>query len=296
LRALNRERRIREDILVLIITWRSAIIGAAFVVLTISGACVVGKRCLPESAGTPSADDRVRQANEAFARQDYEDAVKLYEQAEAESLDPGLVSRNKAAAYYRLGDYKAAVAGYRRCLDDEDAPPLRRARAHFDLGNALVRYGPDNAPQLAEAVRSYHACLLTPDLPPSLRTDARHNLELAQLLWLKAWQKLPEAQKNAADSKPKEPDDKKKDGDGYQEVKLTKDHKKKEVDNLPDAPKPKNAHADGVVQYLPDDDKVRPLSEEDAWATLKSHVERIAEARRRQRNPDGPANLATKDW
>src|SRR5262249_9368665 len=137
--------------------------------------------------------------NEAFAQQDYESALRLFEQAETLALDPGLVSFNKAAAYYRLDRHKEAIESYRRCLGDDRAPPERRTRAHFDLGNALLQYAGDNPYTLAEAVAEYRACLHQPDLPASLRSDARHNLELAQLRWLKARAKAPPDKENPDD-------------------------------------------------------------------------------------------------
>src|SRR5204863_9313767 len=128
-----------------------------------------------------------RQGNEAFARQRYEDALELYEKAELRSADPGLVAYNQAAAYYRLGRYREAEHHYGRCLEDDQAPPLRRARAAFDLGNALVHQAADsNADQLAQAVAAYRTCAAEPAADRDLRSDARHNLELAQLLLQKA--------------------------------------------------------------------------------------------------------------
>jgi len=47
---------------------------------------------------------------------------------------------------------------------------------------------------------------------------------------------------------------------------------------------------------LPDEEQVHPVSPEDTLATLAEHARRIAEARRRQRNPNGTAELTTKDW
>jgi hypothetical protein len=47
---------------------------------------------------------------------------------------------------------------------------------------------------------------------------------------------------------------------------------------------------------LPDEDPIVPLPPGDALVTLDSHAQRIAEQRRRQRNPAGSGHLTTKDW
>jgi Ca-activated chloride channel family protein len=250
------------------------------------------------AAGLPSTDSLLRQGNEAFARQDYENALTFYEQAESLTTDPGLISFNKAAAHYRLGQHREAIECYRRCLEDDQAPVARRARGHFDLGNALLQYAGDNAQTLAEAVAAYRACLHQPALSASLRADARHNLEIAQMLWLKARGKLPEDKKTDPNKPPypQENEDKKDDAGAYVAVNPSKDGQRREVGDLPNAPKPKQMRSQGTSKHLPDEEQVRPVSPEDTLATLAEHARRIAEARRRMRNPNGPAELTTKDW
>jgi Ca-activated chloride channel family protein len=313
----------------------------------LAGLAIVGV-----SAADPATPDAIlRQANDAFARQDYEAAIKLYDDLEGLTPDPGLVSFNKAAAHYRLrqarqaeqigriqsilaeagvqgvdidskfpaaveklrtpdevrerllreydklGEIrrdKQAIDCYRRCLQDDEAPAERRARAHFDLGNALLEYADDNPLTLAEAATSYRACLDQPNLPAKLRADARHNLELAQLLWLKHRDKLPEDQKDPK-SPPKYPDpDDRKDEGAYEEFKPTKDYVKQERPDAPGGSKSKSLQSAGL-QVLPDNDQVVPASEEATLATLEREARRIAAARRQQRQA-GSAPLATKDW
>lgn len=246
------------------------------------------------SAGDlPTPDSLVRQANEAFARQDYEAAVKLYEQAESLTTDPGLIAFNKAAAHFRLGQHKQAIESYRRCLEDEQAPPQRRARAHFDLGNSLLQYADGNAATLAEAVAEYRKCLLQPNLSTKLKNDARHNLEVTQLLWLKAWEKLPEDKKNV--EKPIYPDPEEKKDGRYMAIDPVQKATPEEWADIPVGSKSKKLASQSLL-VLPDEDTPLPLSPEAAMATLDREARRIAATRRLQRNPAGSAALATKDW
>ena len=88
------------------------------------------------AAYPPDAEMLLRLGNDAFDRQDYSAALDYYEKAAALTHDPGKISFNKAAAYYRLERFKEAIECYRRALEDDQAAPERRARAHYDLGNA----------------------------------------------------------------------------------------------------------------------------------------------------------------
>jgi Ca-activated chloride channel family protein len=149
-------------------------------------------------AATPARapEDLIRQGNAAFDHQDYTTAVDRYTAAEERILDPGLVAFNKATALYRLagqsesagrrlGLYREAELHYRRCL--EDAVGSRRAEALYGLGNSLLQQGANRGAETClNAVHTYQQCLAQMDLDPGLAADARHNLELAKLLWLQA--------------------------------------------------------------------------------------------------------------
>jgi Ca-activated chloride channel family protein len=254
------------------------------------------------AADPPSEGSLLRQGNEAFARQDYEAALKIYEQAESLALDPGLVSFNKAAAHYRLGQHREAIECYRRCLEDDQAPPGRRARAYFDRGNALLQYAPDNAQTLAEAVAEYRACLHRSDLPANLRTDARHNLELAQLLWLKAKEREPKDKKidPQKEKDPKYPEhndekDRSNKDAAYVPVDPSKGDKVQQAAGLKPGEKSKTLKV-GKIYVAPDVDQIQPQSPADTLATLERETRRIARERLQQRNRGGPALLTTKDW
>jgi Ca-activated chloride channel family protein len=257
------------------------------------------------AADPPEVESLIRRGNEAFAQQQYDAAVRFYEQAEVLTPDPGLVSFNKAAAYSRLEKFKEAIDCCRRCLEDDRAPSARRARANFDLGNALMRDAGNHAPLLAQAVQAYRACLQQPDLAGDLRADARHNLELAQLLWLKARneKKTPddaESNKDPPQTSPLAKDtlDKKTPGASdavYQPVDSAKGSHAKKSAEVPSGQESKNLRSGSIV-VLPDEEPIVPLPPGDALATLDSHAQRIAEQRRRQRNPAGSGILNAKDW
>jgi Ca-activated chloride channel family protein len=251
------------------------------------------------AAYPPDLDALIRLGNDAFAQQDYTGALGYYEKAESVTTDPGQISFNKAAAYYRLGRYKEAIECYRRALEDEQAPPERRARACYDLGNALQQHAPDGLGELAAAVNSYRECLGQPNLDPELRAKARHNLELAQMRWLRARELPKHAEAAKEEPKPakyaEEPKDPKKPDGDYAKVDPKKKTAMEKGDDLP-APQKSDRLQVGQLLVLRDEDRVEPASPADTLTTLAEHARRIAEARRRQRNPDGPAALSSKDW
>src|SRR5262249_21360330 len=142
---------------------------------------VVAVACISAS-DPPAVETLLRAADEAYASENYEAALGLYEKAETLTRDPGRISFKKGAAYCRLERYREAVECYRRALEDDSSPAERRARGCFDLGNALVQQGSDSPHQLTEAIKAYRAAISFATPQTKWMCDARHNLELAQLL------------------------------------------------------------------------------------------------------------------
>jgi Ca-activated chloride channel family protein len=257
--------------------------------------------CLVSAAPLPEVEALVRAGNAAFDRQEFDAALEHYKRAEALSPDPGLVAFNKAAAYYRLEQYREAELHYRRALEDDAAPDPRRARAHYDLGNALARQaGEQDAALLGEAVAAYRAALAEPGADVDLQKDVRHNLETAQLLWLKAKARQPESPPDTPDGsekprpKPKAggPDETKQAGDGSD---TDPDGTEQEGPEGPAGKRPSKHARAGPLRHLPNDERVVPLTAEEVRAHLERNAERIARERRdyyQQR----PAPGAGKDW
>ena len=111
-------------------------------------------------------------------------AEAQYTAAEELTADPGLVAFNKGATGFRRGDWIAAEAHFTRCLDDRACPADRRAKALYNRGVCLVRRG--GLTELRAAIVSFEWCLASPAADAALTADARHNLEIAKLLWNEA--------------------------------------------------------------------------------------------------------------
>jgi Ca-activated chloride channel family protein len=250
-------------------------------------------------------EECVRQGNAAFARGEFATAVRWYEQAEVYTTDPGQVAFNKAAALYRLGDYREAERHYRRSREGAEGPRL--ARVLYDLGNCLVQRAEDrNLALLEEAIRLYEQCLGQAGADAALAGDARHNLELAKLLWLKAKaaQDDPDRRhpnQGSEDAPPDGPRDQfAHDGNGG----LATPDPRGKVEPLPDQPGDAAAArtrqtppGKGNLPPLPDEDELVALAPEDAAEHLRRAAVRIAREQQEYRQRGAAVPLRNvMDW
>jgi tetratricopeptide (TPR) repeat protein len=131
-----------------------------------------------------SPDDLIRAGNAAAARGEFEKAEEWYAAAEERTADPGLVAFNTGNALFHRERFADAERHFTRALDDADAPPARRAAALYNRGVCLLKQG--GLQKLRAAIDSFDRCLALPPDDTALIADAKHNLELAKLLWAEA--------------------------------------------------------------------------------------------------------------
>jgi len=135
------------------------------------------------SAAPPAAEDWERRGNDAFADARFDEAAKCYAAAEENSSEPGRVAFNHGIALFNLGKFRDAERLF-HCALESESPPERRVRALFNLGTSLLHASDGrDARRLAEAADYFARCLKMPGIDEALAADARHNLELAKLLW-----------------------------------------------------------------------------------------------------------------
>ena len=260
---------------------------------------------LVSASKLPDADPLVRQGNIAFAAGDFQAALRFYEEAERGATDPGLVAFNKGGALFRLGRFAEAANCFRQTLDDEQAPRDRRARAQYDLGTALVKQSEGrSALLLRRAVTAFRACVAQADLDADLRADARYNLELAQLLWLKAPADNPDQPDGTGDDHP--PDRQPQKADGPRPAKNGKEGAGKgqleqgkdggdEANGAGQTGKKERVKA-GPLLVLPDSDQVVPLPPAEAEAHLQQIIDRIIQERRAHWQSAAPPPKDVRNW
>ena len=129
-----------------------------------------------------SPEELIRLGNAASLRGDLALAEQHYTAAMERTDDPGLVAFNKAAIALQFGELRDAEVHYLRCLDDQAAPPLRRAKAQYNRGVCLLARG-GSATVYRSAISCLEQCLDLNHDDAILNADAQHNLEIAKLLW-----------------------------------------------------------------------------------------------------------------
>ncbi len=137
------------------------------------------------AAPPPAADVLQRDADAAVARGDWAAADQLYSIAAERSADPGLVAFNLGTVLFAKGEFRDAELHFVRCLDDASIPSERRARALYNRGACLLKRGGASA-VYRTAILCFEGCLDAGLTDATLTADAKHNLELAKLLWAQA--------------------------------------------------------------------------------------------------------------
>ena len=113
--------------------------------------------------------DLVKRGNEAFQKNNYDEAMALYRDAETELPESTELQYNMAGVLFHEGKYEEAVDLYSKSLNTTDA--TLGASAHYNQGNTYFRMG-----DFQNAIKSYENAL---NLNPEDR-DAKFNLELAR--------------------------------------------------------------------------------------------------------------------
>jgi tetratricopeptide (TPR) repeat protein len=248
-----------------------------------------------------SPEELVRQGNAAFDREEFAAAVDFYTKAEERITDPGLTAYNKATALYRLHRFDEAARHYEHCLDE--ATGARRATLLYDLGDCRLQQSQGtNAERLRHAIDCFAQALRQDGLADQLRDDARHNLELAKLLWLKARQSpaKPDGSdqpppkdppKSPNDKQPPEPKNSADPGPGTKVDPLVGTGA--EPDSVKGQKTPistdKQAPGKGPLPPIPDTAERVPMAPEDAATHLQRAAERVLRERRLHQQRSAPA-------
>jgi tetratricopeptide (TPR) repeat protein len=252
---------------------------------------ILAASLLALALGAPeNPTDLLRKASAAYSQGDFVSAIELLENAGDRIQDPGMVAFNKAAALYRMGEFRSAELHYRECL--EDAEDSRLACTLYNLANCLVREnGAQDPTGLTQAIDLYVRCLEQPSTTAMLASDARYNLELAKLLLKNA--KTDSSQR--LNAHPPVQDDRAAGTNSDEALRGTDDRGRQ---GLSDNGQPKSGSdrlqgervsdrrpraGKGNVPPIPDRPDQPPLSVDEARKRLKEAAERIAGEAREHR-------------
>jgi tetratricopeptide (TPR) repeat protein len=257
---------------------RLALFAIPIVCLTFIAAAPPLQQELPE--------ELVRRANEQFRAGNIEAADALYTAAEERTRDPGLVAFNRAAILFERGQFREAEKHYERVLTDDDCPPERAAKAWYNRGTCLLRRG-GSMDVYRSAIACFEHTIDSTAADEPLKADARHNLEIAKLLWLEEAKKEqkkdpPSPNENIPpeEQKPQKPEPDKRPGevdananptDGkHGEVPKVGPQQVPQQNNSKPTPADQNVAANNPnLVPLEDKDQVQSRSPEDAREYLK---------------------------
>ncbi len=137
--------------------------------------------------------DALREGVAAYERGAYEEALKLFIDAQLDDPDNPKILYNMGNAYYRLEDYENAVHNFR--LAQEKGGPELKHKARYNLGNAEFR-----RQAFQKAIDHYQAALeLAPD-----DLDARQNIEFVKKVMEQQKQQEQQQQQKTGDQNRKE--------------------------------------------------------------------------------------------
>jgi hypothetical protein len=252
-------------------------------------------------------DELVRRGNDAVGRKQYGDALQLYERAEERATDPGLVAFNEGVAFYQNGNHARAEMQFR--LARQDATGRRRLYATYNLAASVLQTaGDSDAAKLAEAVGLFEECLRHDEADERLAADARHNLELAKMLWVQARAKpAPHKDKSQQEEEnpkpqPPRPEPVKQPGGDDGSASPTKGTGDRAQVTPEDGKEPvktdgQPAPGAGNLPVIPDRDELAPMSREDAEAHLKEALKKVMQEGRSHRQGSVRVPSAkVRDW
>jgi tetratricopeptide (TPR) repeat protein len=238
---------------------------------------------------------------QAYQQGDYDVALREYETALQQSSDPGYFALELGSIAAQAGRYSEAAAWFSRCL--EDARNERQQIATYGQATALthlavMQQGKRGVTTLERAIAGYrqaieqHDKLQSGDKPSAklvAKSDIEHNMNLAVAL---LQQKKQEPEPPEPDQQPENspPSNLGNDGNGpgasrtgSMQGPRGNEGSANETNN--------NAPGRGNLPALPDDEKVPPISPEEADRRLQQLLARL-----RQPLTTTPMKPGTRDW
>ena len=129
-----------------------------------------------------SVPSDVKKGNRLYGEGSYEEALTYYNNAESEAPDSDIISFNKGAALYRIGEYDKAIEAFSKAL--LSSRPAVEEKAAYNIGNSRFRAGQRNAEtDIAAAVNLYRQALDSYKRALELNQDnkaAKYNHEFVQ--------------------------------------------------------------------------------------------------------------------
>ena len=220
-----------------------------------------------------SLRSKINKGNNAFKRDNFQEALKYYRDAQVDSPESHEVHFNMGAALYKNKKYEDAMKEYEKATYSKDL--TLQADSYYNMGNTLYRMG-----KLPEAIQYYKKALeINPD-----DQDAKYNIEFIQRKLKERLKK--ESGQESADAGQKGEKDRKQ-GQGDQE-------KKGEEKRKADAGKEEGKEKEEGPQKKPK--KEGEMSEEEARRILEALQDEEKEALKKKMKMQPQIGIPEEDW
>ncbi|MDD5409170.1 MAG: tetratricopeptide repeat protein [Candidatus Omnitrophica bacterium] len=249
----------------------------------------------------------VRKANSLYKQNKYDEAAKLYNEAQIKSPDSAEINYNIGATQYKKGDYLLAVSSFEKATASKDK--LLESKANFNIANSKYKLGKlkENT-ELKETVNLLRQSLDYYKRAIELNSrdeDARINHELVEKELKTLLDKLKQEQdkkkeqsdqeKEAKEGQPQneQEQEKKQQASGAQEQK-TDEQKKQEAKAAKEAEGQKEKQ--GQEQKDQAAEEAKEMSEREANMLLEGQRQEENSAGKLEDSRKGSSEEVLKDW
>ncbi len=253
--------------------------------------CLAGSRAKRE----------VKKGNLLYNKGEFEEALKKYEQAIADSPDSDIVNFNLGTALYKTESYQAAAGHFERSLLTEDQS--LEQKASYNTGNADYKYGISKEDAdlagavglLKQSLRRYQRAI---ELDPEDK-DAKHNYEFVKKELERLQKKLEQQPKKQQEKQKQDPEKQKEkkqepESEKEQQEQFESDQKEEEKPQQPEKEKPEQQEEEEQKTGA------RPrgeMSEEEASTLLENyHREEEPKGLYKEKIPVRGMPEVLKDW
>lgn len=244
--------------------------------------------CLGIVSQAQSAYQEIREGNDLFKNNAFEEATKKYQESMAKDVEPVESSYNIGNALYRQEKYKDAARYFNQAANKTEDKAVR-SNAYHNLGNALLK-----EKKLEESVKAYKRSLLN----NPQNEESRYNLAYAQKMLQQQQQQQKEQEKeNKEDQENK--DEEKKDEQNKEDQNKDegdKDEEKKEEEQKNEEEKEKEEKEKQEKQKQQQQEK--QVSREDAERILEAlnQKEKELQEKLKKKKLKGVKIEIEKDW
>jgi Ca-activated chloride channel homolog len=240
------------------------------------------------------------EAEQAYGQEAYEQALKLYQEAQTRNPDSDTLAYNLGNTLYQLGRYQDAAGQFGRILEN-DSTKLS-SRTIYNMGNSLFEMGRAGGDQqmLNQALEAFKHSIIN---DPS-DEDSKYNYELTHRLIQQQEQQQNQQQQNDDDKKKddqqqqdqqqQQQDQDQEQNQEQQDKQQQNEEQQKEQENKPDQQQQQEQEQEQQQQPQPQPGE---MSEEEAEKILQALMQMEKDAQEKEQKQKVPTvGSKGRDW